>query len=136
MSCQGVRHSRQDLALDDIVTATIGFDDGSLGTIHYWSNGDPSLPKERIEAFAEQRVAILDNFRKLTLAAGNSCRTVSAFGQQKGFQEEAQAFADMCQNGQAPIDLQSLVDTTMATILAAEDLRDPFSAEELRHDTP
>ena len=41
--------------------------DGSIGTIHYFANGQQiALPKERLEVFAAGRVLQLDNFRKLT----------------------------------------------------------------------
>ena len=33
------------------VVVTLRMEDGSIGTIHYLANGDPSLPKERIEVF-------------------------------------------------------------------------------------
>ena len=44
---------------------TLGFADGSFGTVHYLANGGASFPKERIEVFVAGRVLQLDNFRKL-----------------------------------------------------------------------
>ena len=35
----------------DVLTMTLEFANGSLGTIHYFSNGHPGLPKEHIEVF-------------------------------------------------------------------------------------
>ena len=51
---------------DDKVTFTLGFADGSFGTVHYLANGNKSFPKERLEVFCADRVLQLDNFRKLT----------------------------------------------------------------------
>ena len=48
----------------DKASITLGFEDGSFGTILYLANGAASFPKERIEVFAAGRVQ-LDNFRKL-----------------------------------------------------------------------
>jgi predicted dehydrogenase len=42
------------------------FEDGSIGTVHYFANGSKAFPKERLEVFAGGRVLQLDNFRKLT----------------------------------------------------------------------
>ena len=41
---------------------------------------------------------------------------------QKGFAEEAQAFFDACRTGEAPVALSSLIETTLVTLLAVEDL--------------
>lgn len=48
------------------VSITLGFTDGSFGTVFYLANGAASFPKERVKAFAVGRVLQLDNFRKLT----------------------------------------------------------------------
>src|SRR6185437_1719555 len=49
----------------DAVSAIIRFADGSVGTILYSSLGDPSLPKEYLEAFANGRAVTLDDFNTL-----------------------------------------------------------------------
>jgi predicted dehydrogenase len=55
-----------DAATRDSVSISLGFADGSLGTILYLANGSKAFPKERLEVFAAGRVLQLDNFRKLT----------------------------------------------------------------------
>ena len=40
---------------NDTVSFTMSFEDGSIGTIHYWSNGSPLLPKERLEVFVKKK---------------------------------------------------------------------------------
>lgn len=121
----GVPPGRLDLAGDDTVTITIGFDDGSTGTIHYFANGDASFPKERIEVFGGERIGVLDNFRALELVSAGRSKRQKAMNVRKGFAEEAAAFLEGCRTGRAPIPLETLVDTTLVTLLAAEDLRDP-----------
>ena len=44
----------------------LAFECGSQGTIHYFANGHPSLPKESLEIYSEGKVLLLDNFRRLT----------------------------------------------------------------------
>lgn len=60
----------------DDVAAMVKFSDSSVGTLIYTGLGDPSFPKERIEIFAGGGVAILDDFRLLTLSglAGKSLK--------------------------------------------------------------
>ncbi|MEE3050687.1 MAG: Gfo/Idh/MocA family oxidoreductase, partial [Pseudomonadota bacterium] len=36
----GLNPGRSGLAAADVVTLTVSFDDGSMGTVHYFSNGD------------------------------------------------------------------------------------------------
>jgi predicted dehydrogenase/threonine dehydrogenase-like Zn-dependent dehydrogenase len=50
---------------DDKASITLGFSDGSIGTIHYFANGHKAFPKERLEVFCAGRILQLDNFRKL-----------------------------------------------------------------------
>jgi predicted dehydrogenase/threonine dehydrogenase-like Zn-dependent dehydrogenase len=128
VQASGIAQGRVDLAGDDTVTIVIGFDDGSTGTIHYFANGDGSFPKERLEVFGGERIAVLNNFRVLELVSAGRTRRQKAFNIRKGFAEEAAAFLDACRSGTPPIPLETLVDTTMVTLLAAEDLRDPFGA--------
>src|SRR5690606_16251871 len=61
---------------EDKVSITLGFADGSFGTILYLANGAPSFPKERIEAFAGARVLQLDNFRTLRASGWPGLRTM------------------------------------------------------------
>ena len=51
---------------DDTVSIDLSFADGSIGIIHYFSNGSKAFPKERLEVFATGRILHLENFRKLT----------------------------------------------------------------------
>jgi predicted dehydrogenase/threonine dehydrogenase-like Zn-dependent dehydrogenase len=125
IQASGIAPNRIDLAGDDTVTIVINFDDGSVGTIHYFANGDAALPKERLEVFGAERVAVLDNFRRLDLIAGGRRRRTRSFNINKGFAEEVAAFLEGCRAGRSPIAIEALVDTTLVTLLAAEDLRNP-----------
>ncbi len=52
---------------DDKATITLIFEDGSLGTVHYFANGHKAYPKERVEVFCDGRVLVMD---KLSTAGG------------------------------------------------------------------
>ena len=44
-----------DSSTKDTATIQLSFEDGSIGTIHYYANGSKSFPKERLEVFAGGR---------------------------------------------------------------------------------
>ncbi len=123
VTAMGANPRRAGLAGDDIATITIGFDDGSVGTIHYWSNGDGSYPKERMEVFCQEKIAVLDNFRRLELVAGNRTRRHRPSGQQKGFAEEAKAFLQACRTGIPAIPIHELSACSLATFAAVTALK-------------
>ena len=118
----GLNPRRADLSASDVVTMTIGFDDGSMGTVHYFANGNTSFPKERLEIFGQEKIAVIDDWRSLDLIDGDKTKHQSAQTMQKGFAEEAQAFLEGCRSGIAPIPASSLIDTTLVTLLTVEDL--------------
>ena len=43
-----------DSETDDTTSINIKFENGSIGTIHYFANGSKSYPKERLEIFLYQ----------------------------------------------------------------------------------
>ncbi|MEQ1929575.1 MAG: bi-domain-containing oxidoreductase [Parvularculaceae bacterium] len=118
-----VNTGRRDLSNQDIASILITFEDGSVGALHYWSNGDAAAAKERLEVFCEERIGVLDNFRKVLLTAGGKTKTISAASQQKGFPQEAAQFLEACRNGRPSIPLEDVFAVTRATFAAATALR-------------
>ena len=107
----------------DSVLMSLRLADGSVGTLHYLANGDPSLAKEYVEVFGAQRAALLDNYRSLSLFSGNRKRKRRLLNQQKGFAEETAAFVSAVRSGgPMPIPFEQLVAVTQATFLALESL--------------
>lgn len=49
----------------DNATIVLEFGDGSVGTVHYFADGDPRVEKEWIEVFGRGATATLKNFRDL-----------------------------------------------------------------------
>jgi predicted dehydrogenase len=97
------------------------FADGSIGTVHYLSNGHRSFPKERLEVFVAGRVLELDNFRRLRGYGWPGFTRMNLWRQDKGQDACAQAFADAVRaGGPAPIPLEELVEVARVTIAVAE----------------
>jgi polar amino acid transport system substrate-binding protein len=106
----------------DSVSITIRFSDGSVGTLHYLANGDPSIPKEYFEVFAGGSTAIMNNFKTLTLARGRKSKTENFSGDKGHSEEVRRTLRAMSDGGPMPISFASLSTTTEATIAAVESL--------------
>ena len=97
----------------DKVTFTLCFADGSMGTVHYLSNGHKSFPKERLEVFGAGRILQLDNFRSLRGYGWPGFSNMNLWRQDKGQAACATAFVDAIRLGQpAPIPFEELVEVT------------------------
>ncbi len=109
----------------DNVVLSFEFPDGSLGVVTYLANGDKAFPKERLEAFAGGRVAVLDDFRSLELVQNGQRKTVrSLLRQDKGHQAEWLAFAQAVQRGgPTPIPYKQLFGVARASFAAVEALK-------------
>jgi predicted dehydrogenase/threonine dehydrogenase-like Zn-dependent dehydrogenase len=108
---------------DDLVVS-LRFDDGSVGSITYATNGNPRAPKESFEASGGGRTARLDNFRRSTLWSGRRRQTQRVLGGiDKGQRAQLGAFLQAVQSGAPmPIPLASIVATTRATVAASRSL--------------
>lgn len=78
------------------------FEDGSLGTVHYLSNGSRSFPKERLEVFSSGKVLRLDNFRKLQAWGIPNFRTRRLLSPNKGQVACCASFLRSIQDGGTP----------------------------------
>lgn len=103
-------------ALADQVTITLRFADGSMGTVHYLSNGHKSFPKERLEVFCAGRILQLDNYRTLYGYGWPSFKRMGLWRQDKGQAACVAAFVEAIRAGHAsPIPFAELVEVTRAT---------------------
>ncbi len=118
------RRSAMTAATGDTVTLQLGFADGSIGTVHYLSNGSKSFPKERLEVFCAGRVLQLDNFRRLRGYGWPGFGRMNLWRQDKGQRACAAAFVRAVQaGGPAPIPFDELIEVSRVTIELAESAR-------------
>jgi predicted dehydrogenase/threonine dehydrogenase-like Zn-dependent dehydrogenase len=103
---------------DDTSVISLTFTDGSIGVIHYLSNGHKSLSKERLEVFVGGRVLQLDNFRSLQGYGWPGFRRLNLWRQDKGQNACARAFVEAVRSGasEAPIPLRELVEVSRVSI--------------------
>jgi predicted dehydrogenase/threonine dehydrogenase-like Zn-dependent dehydrogenase len=116
-----VRTNTMECQSADTVSIELRFADGSIGTVHYLSNGSKSFPKERVEVFAQGRVLQLDNYRRLTGFGWPGFKKMNLWSQDKGQKACAAAFvAAVAKGGASPIPFEELIEVGRATILAAD----------------
>jgi len=118
-----VHHSRtpMEAATADTASIQLGFADGSIGTIHYFANGNKSFPKERLEVFAGGRILRLDNFRKLRGYGWPGFSKMNLWRQDKGQKECVAAFLSAVAQGAAPpIPFDELLEVSRVTIEVSE----------------
>lgn len=109
---------------EDKASITLTFEDGSMGTIHYFANGGKAFPKERIEAFAGDAVLQLDNFKVLKGFGWKGFRSKRLLSQDKGQKACAVAFVESIRSGQpAPIPYEEIIEVAQVSIEVAEALR-------------
>lgn len=122
--------AKSDKTVDaDSVFITIRFADGSNGCVAYLSEGDKTLPKERVEIFGSGKSFVLDDFRSATLYQNGREEQVTLKAQDKGQKEQVrQTCASILESASAPISLDQLAATTRATFRALDSLREhrPF----------
>ena len=101
----------------DTVSFSMTFADGSIGTVHYLSNGPKTFPKERLEVFCCEQVLQLDNYRRLTGWGWSKFRNQSTWKQDKGQQGCATAFISAIKEGQvSPIPFSELMEVSQVSI--------------------
>lgn len=109
---------------EDKTTITLRFEDGSIGTIHYFANGHKSMPKERLEVFTAGRVLRLDNYRTLTGYGWPRFSSMKLWRQDKGQRACAAAFVRAVESGgPAPIPFDEILEVSRVSIEAAEAVR-------------
>ena len=109
-----------DNSTKDTATIQLSFEDGSIGTIHYYANGSKSFPKERLEVFAGGRVLKLDNFQKLTGFGWPGFDKMNLWQQDKGQKACAKAFIDAISKGdKSPIPIEEIFEVSKISIKLA-----------------
>ncbi len=107
----------------DNAIITLKYHNGSQGVINYFSNGNKSYSKERIEIYSLGRTLIIDNFRKMK---GYGFKNFSSFSgrQDKGHKKQFSLLINSIREGGNPlIPFNDLVNTTLVGFAAIKSLK-------------
>ncbi|MEX0966093.1 MAG: bi-domain-containing oxidoreductase [Bacteroidia bacterium] len=121
VSANGLRDAKNHL---DTVTISLGFENGSVAAISYFSNGSKSVQKEYLEVFCGGMTAIVDDFKNMTLH-GNKVSKDNLSSQDKGHAQELHEFLQSIKEGKpAPIPFEDVYLSTLATFKVLESIRE------------
>ena len=108
----------------DNASIILKYENGSNAVINYFANGSKSYAKERIEVFSQERVFIIDNWRKLEVFGVKGFSKMSR-KMDKGQMNQFRLLTEQLQNGgDALIPFSSIVNTTKATLAAIRSLKE------------
>lgn len=108
-------------AIQDNISVTIRFENGSIGNLIYLANGDGSLPKERLEVFCGGSVSVINDFRSASIYSHGKEQKLKISG--KGHAEEVKVFMEVIERGGLdPIPFESIVATTLVSFKVLESL--------------
>lgn len=82
------------VVMKDNVVVTIKMSDGSVGVIAYSASGDRACPRESVEVMGDGKMAILDDFRQLSLFAAGKKKTKKMLNQDMGYGNELASFVN------------------------------------------
>jgi predicted dehydrogenase/threonine dehydrogenase-like Zn-dependent dehydrogenase len=124
VSAETVPQTRVAGMVDDSTVISMSMSDGSVASIVYTASGDSSVAKEHIEIFCDRSIATIDDFRNGTIVHDRKTTKLGRSAQDKGHAAEVNAFLEAVQGlTGAPIGLESLVATTLASFAAVESAR-------------
>ncbi len=104
---------------EDKMSIVLSFEDGSIGTVNYFGNGNKRYPKEFLEIFSDGRVLKLDNFRKLYGYGFKGFKKFKTRTMDKGHQTQFNSFVDkVCEGGDPLITMDEMVNVTLASFAA------------------
>ena len=86
----------------DTFSLQLEFDDGSIASIHYFSNGSKMIQKERLEIYVAEQVLRLDNFKKLYGYSWPKFKKYNLWIQDKGHDECVKRFIESIQTNSEP----------------------------------
>jgi predicted dehydrogenase/threonine dehydrogenase-like Zn-dependent dehydrogenase len=102
--------------LRDNITASVKFDNGSVGSIVYAAGGDKSFPREYVEVFGRGAVAVVDNFRAASFTSSGRTAKKRGLGVDRGHVGELEVFLECLRSGKPqPVPMQDYVATALAT---------------------
>lgn len=109
--------------LNDIITVTLRFQNGSIGTVHYFANGSKELPKEYLEIYQAGKTGVLEDFKNTTIYGSGKLQKFKTINQDKGQKRMMRDFLEGIENGTScPISIEEIFAVTRASFAVAQSL--------------
>jgi predicted dehydrogenase len=109
---------------NDTVNAILTYENGSIGNISFFANGDVRLPKERFEVYSNGCIAVLDDFKKVSIYANGKRSLKRKILQDKGQKSEIDCFIEAILKGDSElIPLKEIINTSIVTFKIVESIQ-------------
>lgn len=111
-------------AIKDTISIQLTFEDGSIATVHYFSTGHKSFPKERLTIFSQGTMFEIDNFKETKGYGVTGFKKLKTWSQDKGHKAMLESWMKSCvSQTKGPISYDELFDASKAAILAEKSIR-------------
>ncbi len=104
-------------AKNDTVTINIEYQNGSIASICYFSNGNSNIPKERVEVFSNSTVILINDFRSMNIYTQMGCKKIKLRTQDKGHSRQFSLICDtLSKGGTFPIPFNEIYHSSLVTL--------------------
>ena len=117
--------------LNDTVTISIQFENGSIGTVAYFSNGSKELPKEYLEVYHAGSTAVIKDFKEVMFYGKGRPQKKRLFNQNKGQKEMVEVFLNDLLEGKTTIPAEEIFAVTQSTFLVLKSIQNKGAVYEL-----
>jgi predicted dehydrogenase/threonine dehydrogenase-like Zn-dependent dehydrogenase len=115
---------RDAAGLEDVVAISLHFENGSIGTVMYYSNGSKNLPKEYIEIYSGGTTAVINDFKKMTVFKAGKSFQKKLLTQDKGQKMMVKTYLHNLEAGSgSPIPYPEIQRVMLATFKSVESFR-------------
>lgn len=115
---------KDDHGMNNTTIVNLEFQNGSIASINYFSNGNKKVPKEYIEVFSQGSIIQIDDFKRMTIS-GKKSRKIKFKSQDKGHAREMELFLESVRNGTpSPISFEQCYNSSLATLLAIQSIQE------------
>jgi len=119
----GTAKANKSALLNDNVSISLTFENGSIANIIYTADGSKAMQKETVEVFGGGKSAIINDFKETILYSGDSnSETKKLTAQDKGQKAMLKAWLKGVKSGQPCVTYDCLMANSLATIMAVESL--------------
>lgn len=108
----------------DNASILLRYENGTNAVINYFANGSKSYPKERIEVYSQERVFVLDNWRRLVGYGVKGFKKMSGRMDKGQGNQFAMLNERIQKGGESLIPFESIVNTTKASFAAIQSLKE------------
>jgi predicted dehydrogenase/threonine dehydrogenase-like Zn-dependent dehydrogenase len=115
---------REPTHLNDTLSISIRYQNGSIGNIHYFANGSKAVPKEYVEIYQSGVTILLNDFREISIFDKGKPSIKKLLAQDKGQKKEVHQFIEAIKGGKcAPIPFEEIYNTSVVSFKILESLK-------------